>query len=101
MKVAGMLGGGAGLQLTAVAWPVLMIVANAVAGVPTWTERLLGKTAATKGEPISVKNVALTEVAAFSVTVHALVPLQPPPLQPAKTEPAATVTVNVTVVPLG
>jgi hypothetical protein len=100
VKVAGTLGGGAGLQLTAVAWSVLMIVANALAGVPTWTERLLGRTAATKGEPISVKNVALTEVAAFRVTVHALVPLQPPPLQPVKTEPVAAVAVSVTAVPL-
>ena len=28
--------------------PVLIMVTNAVAAVPTWTERLLGKTAATR-----------------------------------------------------
>src|SRR3989442_3427757 len=44
--------------------------------------------------------VAVTVVAAESVTTHVPVPLQPPPLQPEKVEPAAGVAVNVTAVPL-
>src|SRR5438132_6829110 len=43
--------------------------------------------------------VAVTVVAAESVTVQAPVPEQPPPLQPVKVEPAAAVAVSVTVVP--
>src|SRR2546428_8271722 len=43
--------------------------------------------------------VAVTVVAAESVTTHVPVPLQPPPLQPEKVEPAAGVAVNVTAVP--
>src|SRR6267142_1949453 len=44
--------------------------------------------------------VAVTEEAAFSVTVQVLMPVQPPPLQPLKVEPAAGVAVKVTAVPL-
>src|SRR5438552_10027421 len=44
--------------------------------------------------------VAVTVVAAESVTTHVPVPLQPPPLQPVKVEPAAGVAVSVTAVPL-
>ena len=44
--------------------------------------------------------MAVTVVAALSVTVHAPVPEQPPPLQPVKVEPAAGVAVKVTAVPL-
>src|SRR5262245_240721 len=44
-------------------------------------------------------NVAVTDVAALTVTVHIPVPAQPPPFQPVKSEPAAGVAVNVTVVP--
>src|SRR5262249_61709334 len=44
--------------------------------------------------------LAVTEVAAFTVTVQVLaVPVQPP-LQPVKVEPAAGVALNVTAVPL-
>jgi len=43
--------------------------------------------------------VAVTDVAAVTVTVHAPVPLQPPPLQPAKVEPADGAAVSVIVVP--
>src|SRR5207249_1724118 len=43
--------------------------------------------------------VAVTDVAALSVTVHVPVPVQPP-LQPLKIEPAAGVAVKVTGVPL-
>src|SRR5712691_622648 len=46
-KVAGTVVSGAMVQPVAVLEPVLIIVAKAVAGVPTWTERLLGSTAAT------------------------------------------------------
>ena len=47
----------------------------------------------------SVK-VAVTVVAAETVTTHDPVPVQPPPLQPLKIEPAAGVAVSVTAVPL-
>ena len=45
-------------------------------------------------------NVAVTEAAAFIVTVHVPVPVHPPPLQPVKVDPAAGVAVKVTAVPL-
>jgi len=45
-------------------------------------------------------NVAVTEVAAFNVTLQVPEPEQPPPLQPEKVEPAAGVAVKVTAVPL-
>ena len=44
--------------------------------------------------------VAVTVVAAETVTVQAPVPVHPPPLQPVKVEPAAAVAVSVTAVPL-
>src|SRR5439155_1548832 len=44
--------------------------------------------------------VAVTVVAAESVTVQVPVPEQAPPVQPVKVEPAAGVAVNVTAVPL-
>src|SRR5437773_1872766 len=43
--------------------------------------------------------VAVTEVAAFSVTMQVPVPEQPPPLQPVKVELASGVAVRVTAVP--
>ena len=53
---------------------------------------------------VSVKacsaKVAVTVVAAFSVTVQVPVPEQPPPLQPEKVEPATGAAVKVTAVPL-
>ena len=45
-------------------------------------------------------NVAVTEAAAFIVTVQEPVPLQPPPLQPVKVDPAAGVAVKLTALPL-
>src|SRR6059036_3013359 len=45
-------------------------------------------------------NVAVTEVAAFVVTVQVPVPEQPLPLQPVKVELASGVAVKVTAVPL-
>ena len=45
-------------------------------------------------------NVAVTEVAALTVTLQVPVPVQPPPLQPVNVEPAAGVAVKVTTVPL-
>src|SRR5437879_74235 len=54
-------------------------------------------------ETVSVKvgvNVAVTVVAAETVTTHDPVPEQPPPLQPPKVEPAAGAAVSVTAVPL-
>jgi hypothetical protein len=44
--------------------------------------------------------LAVTVVAAFSVTLQVPVPEQPPPLQPEKVEPAAGAAVRVTTVPL-
>jgi hypothetical protein len=44
--------------------------------------------------------VAVTDVAALTVTAQVPVPEQPPPLQPVKVEPAAGVAVSVTAVPL-
>src|SRR5207247_7159890 len=44
--------------------------------------------------------VAVTVVAAESVTTHVPAPEQLPPLQPVKVEPAAGVAVSVTAVPL-
>src|SRR5262249_14821068 len=44
--------------------------------------------------------VAVTDVAAFTVTAQLPVPEQPPPLQPVNVEPAAGVALSVTVVPL-
>src|SRR5206468_12549218 len=55
------------------------------------------------GLTVSVKSgtkVAVTVVLAPSVTVHGLVPEQPPPLQPVKVKPAAGVAVSATAVPL-
>jgi len=45
-------------------------------------------------------NVAVTVVAALTVTVQVPVPEQPPPLQPLKMEPAAGAAVSVTEVPV-
>src|SRR2546428_4610694 len=45
-------------------------------------------------------NAAVTEVAAFIVTLQVPVPVQPPPLQPVKVAPAAGVAVKVTTVPV-
>src|SRR6266704_1401840 len=44
--------------------------------------------------------VAVTVVAAESVTTHVPVPLQPPPVQPLKVEPMAGMAVSITTVPL-
>ena len=44
-------------------------------------------------------NVAVTDFAAFMVTVHAVVPVHAP-LQPVKVESAAAVAVSVTAAPL-
>jgi len=41
-------------------------------------------------------NVAVTFVAAVTLTVHVLVPEQPPPLQPAKVDPALAEAARVT-----
>src|SRR5437870_1229512 len=45
-------------------------------------------------------NAAVTEVAAFIVTLQVPVPVQPPPLQPVKVAPAAGVAVRLTTVPV-
>ena len=45
-------------------------------------------------------NVAVTVVAAFMVTVHVPVPVQPPPVHPANVEPDAALAVSVTLVPV-
>src|SRR2546427_11440739 len=56
------------------------------------------------GVMVSVKvgvKLAVTVVAAESVTVQGSVPVHPAPVQPVKAEPAAGVPVSVTTVPLG
>src|SRR5438552_11066458 len=45
-------------------------------------------------------NAAVTEVAAFIVTLQVPVPVQPPPLQPVQVAPAAGVAVRLTAVPV-
>jgi hypothetical protein len=49
---------------------------------------------------LALLNVAVTAVAAVTVTTHVPVPAQPPPLQPANVELADAAAVNVTCVPL-
>ena len=49
---------------------------------------------------IAMLNVAVTVMAAFMVTLHLLVPEQPPPLQPLNVDPPAALAVSVTTVPL-
>src|SRR5207247_8711362 len=48
---------------------------------------------------VGTLKVAVTVMAAVTVTTHEPVPEQPPPLQPAKTLPAAGVAVSVTTAP--
>jgi hypothetical protein len=43
-------------------------------------------------------NVAVTDVAAVTITTHVPVPPQPPPLQPVNVDPVAGAAVSVTVV---
>src|SRR5439155_21570304 len=54
----------------------------------------------TVGAKVWTAKVAVTGVAALSVTVQVPVLEQPPPLQPVKVEPAAGAAVSVTAVPL-
>jgi hypothetical protein len=54
MNIPGICPAGAIPQPVAIPEPMLIIVANAVVGVPTGTERLLGSTAATGGLIIDV-----------------------------------------------
>src|SRR5580704_17811662 len=92
-------------QVDALSVPPLMIVANAVAGVPPVTERLNGSTAATRTTLLSA--VFWTKVA---VTVsfrtsekgpQFSMPLQSMLLQPAKVEPLPATAAKVTCVPCG
>jgi hypothetical protein len=64
--------------------PALMIVAKAVAGVPTCTDRLAGSTDAKSwiDDPAFGTKAALTVVSALSATEQSLVPLHPPPRLP-------------------
>src|SRR5438093_1194333 len=71
------------------------IPAGALVTVPVPAPVLL-----TVSEKLCSAKVAVTVVAAPSVTEHVPVPVQPPPLQPVKVEPAAGVAVSVTAVPL-
>src|ERR1044071_3348505 len=76
--------------------PLLMIVAKAVAAVPTLTERLDGNTAASSAVwvPVWVK-VADTLCAWFIVTAQLPIPPQAPP-QPVKEKPLAGAAVSIT-----
>src|SRR5438093_415988 len=71
------------------------IPAGALVTVPVPAPVLL-----TVSEKLCSAKVAVTVVAAPSVTEQVPVPVQPPPLQPVKAEPAAGVAVSVTAVPL-
>jgi len=51
-------------------------------------------------EELLLLKVAVTAVAAVTVTEHPPVPLHPPPLQPPNVEPSAAVAVNATTCPL-
>ena len=86
------------MQVVASPGPALTIVAKAVAGVPTCTERLVGNTAANSWIPVAWFCTKLAEIVvfAFNVMVHGVIPTQPPPLQPAKVELAAA-TAEITI----
>src|SRR3984885_746962 len=101
-KLAGTGAGGGIEQIEA--WPVqqLMIVANAVAGVPpTSTERLSGNTAATSvaSGVVFWTKFGVTVVFAATVTTQGSMPTQPPPDHPAKVELLAATAGSVTWVP--
>src|SRR6478609_2486584 len=79
--------------------PALMIVAKAVAGVPTCTDRLAGSTDAKSWiEDCVGLKLAVTPTTEFIVTVQGPLPLQAPP-QPLKLKPAFGVGVSVTLIP--
>src|SRR3984885_15524727 len=100
-KVDGIVVNGRIVQVKASAGPASIIVAKAVAVLPISMERLSGSTAATrvKFPIVSATNVAVTEVAAATVTVQLSMPLHPPPDHPAKVAPVAADAVSVTWVP--
>ena len=72
-----------------------MIPAGALVTVPLPAPALL-----TVSAKLGTPNVAVTVVAAVSVTVHVPVPEQLPPLQPVNVEPVAGAAVSVSAVPL-
>src|SRR5436853_387779 len=78
---------------------MLSVAFAATVRVPEIVAPAVGAMMEAAGGAMSV-NVAVTVVAAESVTVQAPGPEQPPPLQPPKVEPAAGAAVSVTAVPL-
>jgi hypothetical protein len=97
-----MLVAGAMVQVAALSGPALIIVANAVGVAPISTERLVGNTAATKVRlpGVLATKLAVTVVAASSVSTQPSMPLHPPPDQPANVELAAAAAVKVICVPV-
>ena len=92
---------GAAVRVTAV--PVVKVAAQVVPQEMPAGALVTVPLPAPLGITVSVwigMKVAVTVVAPLSVTVHGLVPEQPPPLQPVKAKPAAGVAVSATAVPL-
>src|SRR5437016_3604331 len=80
--------------------PMLSVALAETVSVPETVAPAVGVMMEAAGGVMSV-NVAVTVVAAETVTMQGPVPAQPPPVQPAKEEPAAGAAVRVTAVPLG
>src|SRR2546429_623892 len=94
--------GGTGVRVTAV--PFVKLAGRVAPQVLPAGLLVTFQVPAPAGVTVNTKfggKVAVTVVAAESVTVQAPVPEHPPPLQPVKVEPAAGAAVSATAVPPG